>query len=63
MLDAPCGVLTSSEIIALYPAKLGFLEDVVMGSGGMGTSEIDLSAPLVGCVAKEWDVHVFVLIR
>ena len=35
VLYADGGVLATLEIIALEPAKLGLLEDVVVGGGGM----------------------------
>lgn len=57
VLDEDGGVLAAFEVVSLESAKLCFLEDVVVGGGGMGPSEIDLPSALVGGVSKERDVH------
>lgn len=57
VLDEEGRVLAAFEVVPLGSTKLGFLQDVVVRGGGMGTSQIDLASAPVGGVAKERDVH------
>ena len=57
VLYAQGSILSALVIVALDPAQLCSGEDVVVGGGGMVSSEIDLSSPLIGSVSKERNIH------
>ena len=58
-LDVESSVLATFVFLTLESAKLGVVEDVVVGGGsGATAAEIDFSSALVGSVAKEREIHV-----
>ena len=62
-LDVESSVLATFVFLTLESAKLGVVEDVVVGGGGMSASKVDLPPAFVGLISKQGYIHGEVVTR